>query len=103
MRRFKKSHIKNGAIIELRNKELFLKVNNTLLNLALLNLTRDGDFISLSSYDKKLCHKKYEFFDIMRVLNPNKKLVLFENSRSAALFVFKTFKNISWTWEREDN
>lgn len=98
MRRFKKSHIKNGAIIELRNKGLFLKVDNTLLN-----LTMDGDFIFLSSYDKKLCHKKYEFFDIMRVLNPNKKLVFFENSRSAALFVFKTFKNIGWTWEREDN
>lgn len=98
MRSFRKSHIKNGAIIELRNKGLFLKVDNTLLN-----LTMDGDFIFLSSYDKKLCHKKYEFFDIMRVLNPNKKLVFFENSRSAALFVFKTFKNISWTWEREDN
>lgn len=98
MRSFRKSHIKNGAIIELRNKGLFLKVDNTLLN-----LTMDGDFIFLSSYNKKLCHKKYEFFDIMRVLNPNKKLVFFENSRSAALFVFKTFKNISWTWEREDN
>lgn len=98
MCRFRKSYIKNGAIIELRNKGLFLKVDNTLLN-----LTMDGDFIFLSSYDKKLRHKKYEFFDIMRVLNPNKKLVFFENSRSAALFVLKTFKNFGWTWEREDN
>lgn len=95
---FTKKDIKNGAIVETRNGQRFLKVDNTLLSLNM-----DGDFIFLSSYDKKLFHKKYEFFDIMKVLNPNKNNFFFGNSRSEALFALKNYKDISWTWEREDN
>lgn len=97
MNDFTKKDIKNGAIVELRNGQRFLKVDNTLLN-----LTMDGDFIYLSSYDKKLCHKKYGFLDIMKILNPNKNRFFFENSCSEALFTLKNCGNIDWTWEREE-
>lgn len=95
---FKKSHIKNGAVVILRNYQSYLKVDDTLLCLDM-----SGYYKVLSDYDKKLCHKKYDLADIMKILNPRKNY-FHETACNCALENLEScIKGYSdWTWERKE-
>lgn len=95
---FKKSHIKNGAVVILRDNASYLKVDDTLLRLDM-----EGYFKLLSDYDKKLCHKKYDLCDIMKILNPRKNY-FYETACNCALEDLEScIKGYGdWTWERKE-
>lgn len=99
MDNFIKQDIKNGAVVELRNGERYLKVDDTLLRLDM-----SGNFMPLQKYDNNLncILSGVEGFDIMKVLNPREN-ALYKEVCNIALFDYvSNFNNIKWTWERKE-
>lgn len=97
MNNFTKKDIKNGAVVELRNGERYLKVDDTLLRLDM-----SGNFMPLQKYDNNLncILSGVEKFDIMKVLNPKENKEN-ENCCNLALCDIKE-KDVNWTWERKE-
>lgn len=94
MNNFTKEDIKNGAIVELRNGEHFIKIDSTLLK-----ITMTGIYLPLKLYNNDLTYKNSDF-DIMRVLNPREN-EFYKEACNKALFDFICC-NVKWTWEREE-
>lgn len=99
MNNFTKKDIKNGAIVETRNGQRFLKIDKTLLN-----MTMDGSFIALDGYYDNLKHSRYadSEYDIMKILNPHNNIFKEESCNLAVWSVKKLGKYVVWTWEREE-
>lgn len=97
MNNFTKKDIKNGAVVELRNGQRYLKVDNTLLSLEM-----NGEFTLLNKYnDFTLLNKNLNKYDIMKVLNPSENALHKEACNLALCDVRKNNKDIKWTWERK--
>lgn len=94
MNNFTKKDIKNGAIVELRNGEHFIKIDSTLLK-----ITMTGLYLPLKLYNNDLTYKNSDF-DIMRVLNPREN-EFYKEACNKALFDFICC-NVKWTWERKE-
>lgn len=94
MNNFTKKDIKNGAVVELRNGQRYLKVDYTLLD---INMT--SEFINIEHYKDNLT-TCVEEFDIMKVLNPEEN-ILNVKCCNKALSAIKN-NNFKWTWEREE-
>ena len=94
MNNFTKKDIKNGAVVELRNRERYIKVDYTLLKLDM-----SGEFISIEYYNDNLTGCAEEF-DIMKVLNPKQNKYLNPKCCNRALTDIND-TNIKWTWERK--
>lgn len=94
MNNFTKEDIKNGAIVELRNGEHFIKIDSTLLK-----ITMTGHYLPLKLYNNDLTYKNSDF-DIMRVLNPREN-EFYKEACNKALFDFICY-NVKWTWERKE-
>lgn len=94
MNNFTKEDIKNGAIVELRNGEHFIKIDSTLLK-----ITMTGLYLPLKLYNNDLTYKNSDF-DIMRVLNPREN-EFYKEACNKALFDFICY-NVKWTWERKE-
>ena len=99
MNNFTKKDIKNGAIVETRNGQRFLKVDKTLLN-----MTMDGSFIALDGYYDNLKYSRYadSEYDIMKILNPHNNIFKEESCNLAVWSVKKLGKYVVWTWERKE-
>lgn len=97
MDNFTKKDIKNGAVVELRDGERYLKVDDTLLKLDM-----SGNFMPLQKYDNNLncIFSGGENFDIMKILNPKENKEN-ENCCNLALCNIKE-KDVNWTWERKE-
>ena len=97
MNNFTKKDIKNGAIVELRDGERYLKVDDTLLKLDM-----SGNFMPLQKYDNNLkcIFSGGENLDIMKILNPKENKEN-ENCCNLALCNIKE-KDVNWTWERKE-
>ena len=91
--------IKNGAIVETRNGQRFLKIDKTLLN-----MTMDGSFIALDGYYDNLKYSRYadSEYDIMKILNPHNNIFKEESCNLAVWSVKKLGKYVVWTWERKE-
>lgn len=99
MNNFTKKDIKNGAVVVLRNGEMFLKVDDTLLNLDM-----SGGFMPLQKYDDNfdMIYENLNKCDIMKVLNPRENSIYKEACNLALCDVRKNNKDIKWTWERKE-
>ena len=99
MNNFTKKDIKNGAIVETRNGQRFLKIGKTLLN-----MTMDGSFIALDGYYDNLKYSRYadSEYDIMKILNPHNNIFKEESCNLAVWSVKKLGKYVVWTWERKE-
>ena len=99
MNNFTKKDIKNGAIVETRNGQRFLKIDKTLLN-----MTMDGSFIALDGYYDNLKYSRYadSEYDIMKILNPHNNIFKEESCNLAVWSVKKLGKYVVWTWERKE-
>ena len=92
---FTKEDIKNGAVVELRNGERFLKVDYTLLDLKM-----NGEFLNIEHYKDNLTTVVKDF-DIMKVLNPEQNIINTKSCNKALTAINNN--NFKWTWERKEN
>lgn len=99
---FTKKDIKNGAVVELRSGERFLKLDNTLLGLY-NNVLKENytSFLLLEYYEYDLTYKVNSKYDIMKILNPDNTFFI-RNYNSASALLALNFINFSWTWERKE-
>lgn len=99
---FTKKDIKNGAVVELRNGQRYLKVDNGLFELKNDKLYENKfSYMLLSYYDDNLTYKSDSDYDIMKVLNPNTNLFLGDYNAASALLTLN-YLDFSWTWERKE-
>lgn len=106
MDNFTKKDIKNGAVVELRNGERYLKVDNTLLVLFNNILKEDHtSYMLLNYYNDNLTYKSDSNsdsnYDIMKVLNPDTNLFIGNYNAASALLTLN-YLDFSWTWERKE-
>jgi len=89
-----KSEIKNGAVVETRNGDHYLKVDNTLLSIDKL----DGNFMDMERYEEDLTRPIHEY-DIVKVINPR------ENKAYGGVcnLALCDFANNQWSWERKES
>ncbi len=86
----KLSELKNGAVVELRNGDRCLKVDNTFLNLDSF-----GMFMKVNNYGEDLKIKNDDFeWDIVKVNNDVENSNGYLNSA-----LYGVFKRNKWTWE----
>lgn len=98
---FTKKDIKNGAVVELRNGQRYLKVDNSLFGLKNDELYENNtSYMLLHYYDYNLKSTFSSDYDIMKVLNPKTKYMLLDLCHDTLLAL--RHKNFSWTWEREE-
>lgn len=100
-----KKELKNGSVVELRNKRRYIVVENTLLD-----LTDFGMFLRLCRYTNSLYYREEGYtgnetssWDIMKVNNNVPDEPNDENSYNEAMSLVFTEKNGSkrqWTWRR---
>lgn len=90
----KKSELKNGAIVELRNGDRCFKIDNTLIVLQ-RNTTYIFGWLSLKEYEDNLIYKGLKEFDIMKVDND----VMVGNEHCLNVISKVVYK---WTWVREE-
>lgn len=99
---FTKEDIKNGAVVELRNGERFLKLDNTLLGLYNNKLKENHtSYLLLDYYENNLKYVIDSKYDIMKILNPDNNLFI-KNYNGASALLALNFNNFSWTWERKE-
>lgn len=99
---FTKEDIKNGAVVELRNGERFLKLDNTLLGLYNNKLKENyTSYLLLDYYENNLKYVIDSKYDIMKILNPDNNLFI-KNYNSGSALLALNFINFSWTWERKE-
>lgn len=91
----KKSDLKNGAIVQIRNGNTYMKVDNTLFN-----INDVGVYLELDRYNDNLFYnsKRGKCLDIMKVDND----VLFSDFTIAKALVCYKADDIEWTWKREE-
>lgn len=94
----KKSDLKNGAIVELRNGDKYILLfdccNEGYRDDLFISLN-DGGYLEFSYYDKSLEYEYDEYFDIMKVCQCE---YVGDNIRS---HILKQNEN-DWTWIREE-
>ena len=102
MNNFTKKDIKNGAIVELRDGERYLKVDNTLLGLY-NNVLKENHigYMLLDCYESNLTYKSNSDYDIMKILNPTTIFSINGDNCISALLSLN-YVDFSWTWEREE-
>lgn len=102
MNNFTKKDIKNGAVVELRSGERFLKVDNALFGLY-DNVLKENhtSYMLLDYYESNLTYKSDSDYDIMKILNPNTNLFIGNYNPASALLTLN-YLDFSWTWEREE-
>lgn len=90
----KKSDLKNGAVVELRNGDRYLKVDDTLLHLKL-----KGQHLHLGMYNDNLCCHGIEpyKFTIMKVNND-----VDNGYGSVNKALCKVYNHNEWTWIRNE-
>lgn len=100
----KKSELKNGAVVELRNGEKCIKIDNILISPSVVNNKVQFTYLVLDSYEEDLTmkDKRNTEYDIVKV-NNNVNLV-YNNTDYCFNAIVEMF-NINankWTWVRED-
>ena len=100
----KKSDLKNGAVVELRNGEKCIKIDNILISPSAVNNKVQFTYLVLDSYEEDLTmkDKRNTEYDIVKV-NNNVNLV-YNNTDYCFNAIIEMF-NINankWTWVRED-
>ena len=91
-----KSELKNGAVVELRNRQKFLKVDNTLLNVEHFVENGAVPFMDLTSFTEDLNHDSLDHkWDIVKA--NNNVFSKFDCLNNALYEVGMSYK---WTWER---
>lgn len=99
---FTKEDIKNGAVVELRNGERYLKLDNTLLGLYNNRLKEKYTYyLLLDYYENNLNYTIDSNYDIMKILNPDNNLFITNYNGASALLALN-FINFSWTWDRKE-
>lgn len=99
---FTKEDIKNGAVVELRNGEKYLKLDNTLLGLHNNTLKEDHiSYMLLDYYEENLKYIIDSDYDIMKILNPANNLFI-KNYNAASALLALNYLDFSWTWERKE-
>lgn len=81
----KKSDLKTGMVVELRNEDKYLVVNDSILNL-------DG-WDKMSNYEDDLTSRAFDSLDILKV---------YETSGGSFKNMFLN-SNLTLIWEREEN
>ena len=81
----KKSDLKTGMVVELRNEDKYLVVNDSILNL-------DG-WDKMSNYENDLTSRAFDSLDILKV---------YETSGGSFKNMFLN-SNLTLIWEREEN
>ena len=81
----KKSDLKTGMVVELRNKNKYLVMNDSILNL-------DG-WDKMSNYEDDLTSRAFDSLDILKV---------YETSGGSFKSMFLN-SNLTLIWEREEN
>ena len=81
----KKSDLKTGMVVELRNEDKYLVVNDSILNL-------DG-WDKMSNYENDLTSRAFDSLDILKV---------YETSGGSFKNIFLN-SNLTLIWEREEN
>lgn len=81
----KKSDLKTGMVVELRNKNKYLVMNDSILNL-------DG-WDKMSNYENDLTSRAFDSLDILKV---------YETSGGSFKNMFLN-SNLTLIWEREEN
>jgi len=92
----KKSDLKQGAIVKLRNNQMYILIGKKFVNLT------DGEYMSLERYDDDLYFKtdylyfKTDAYDVMKVFN--------SSLEHEGYFYYIRNKLIikPWTWERKE-
>lgn len=90
-----KDEIKNGAIVALKSGGVYIKVDDTLLDINM-----NGAYLVLSGYDEDMHYVDNHECDIMKFLNP-KHNTMCPSSINLAL-VYYNSGNFKWTWERSN-
>ncbi len=85
----KLSELKNGAVVEIRNGERFLKVDNTFLDLNMNGLYMPADI-----YNENLRYPRNSDYDIVAVNNSVKNNRGYLNGA-----LYDVYKRNKWTWE----
>lgn len=86
----KKSDLKNGAVVQSRNGDKYLKVDNTLLS-----LDDFGYYMGLDTYTNDLRFILNASFDIVKVNNNIKNSNEYKNNA-----LVEVFEKDKWTWIR---
>jgi len=93
-----KSELKNGAIVETREGNRYIKIDNTLMYLDM-----SGRFLNLNNYtDELLINSLYSYariFDIVKV-NNNVEDSYYKGMCNNA--VSEVYFEKKWTWERSE-
>ena len=99
----KKSDLKNGCVVELRNGTKSIKIDNTLVNFYIFNDKISCGWLKFDDYNEDLTFKKeYEEekeWDIMKV---NNSVVKEERYCFSAIHTAFNTQKDTWTWVREE-
>lgn len=94
----KKSDLKNGAIVETREKSKCILLKDTNVSGEMESLLIDiknGDYLEFDNYNEDLTNCNNSYFDIMKVSQREYIGDTFRNH------ILKTNED-NWTWEREE-
>lgn len=87
---FKKEDLKNGMIVEYKDGEKSIRINNKLYYLT------TKDFDNISEFNEDLTHESNDDGDIIRVFEIN-------TNKAKGIIDFNNDENLKLVWEREIN